>query len=252
VIQALSRAEPSNVELKKKITGSPLLGVLKRKVCELSALDQMRVLATALLLSDVEILHFKLPSSIFADLKPSTVEVLLRHLKAFQGSVLWEDSIEQFEPYFSNKVDLTPTKEPSETPLKLEDLARFETLPFHPFRGTINKSDSGLTLLIGDHHIELEADEYPTILGLVNHELIVCLSDESFEFFRKEKKGCLKLPILHQNKYGLSYHQIYEFETVPFLHRAERRSPVPHVFVRPSLSRLYLFHPKSGARLFPL
>ena len=249
VIDSFSKAIPDSSELKKRLEGSSFIPVLKRRVKDLSPVDQMKVLANTVLFRNPTIVHFKMPSNFLSSFNPGLVELLLRYLVTLEGSVLWEDTKNGFESYFSHFLSLM--NQDNKLPSRLEELSLFEPLPFHPFRTQIKATGSNLSFEVGDIALNIDGDEFPSLLGLVNQDLILCLNEESFDTSKKERKDHLKVDLLTQNKKGLFYYQTFYFESIPMRVKSNRRSATPFIFVKLNLHRIYLFHPHTGERLFP-
>lgn len=250
VIDCLSKALTDESELKKRLIGSSFLPVLKRRVKELSPLDQMKVLAHYLIFANPSIIHFKMPSSLFGNFNPALVELLLRYLSSLQCSILWEDPKNGLEAFFIHFK--SQTSDEAKLPGRLEELSWFESLPFHPFKGQLKATGSNLAFELGDLTLDLDTEDFPSLLGLVNQDLILCLSDESFDTSRKDKKDYIKLNLQSQTKKGLLYHQVFIFESIPFCVKSTRRSATPFLFVKLDLNKVYIFHPQTGERLFPV
>jgi len=179
-------------------------------------------------------------------------EPFLTHLNREDQFLLWEDRHELPGGLFDFHLGtqgLTALK--GAVPETMDEIRFFEPQTYFPFKVRFEDQTSGSMMRIGNFDFLLDPQERLNTLGFQNRDLILFLSQESFEISRKEKQGFQKIKLLSQSQIGHSYRQCFDFEGTLMSRRSEKRCPVPFLHLKPLLSKAYVFQPETGKRLLP-
>jgi hypothetical protein len=252
VVDILSSCQLPEAELKERLKASPFISRLKAKMESLSDWDRLRLITTWIQYQNPLCVHIKGFSGFHGNQSSSLYAPFLCHLQHKGQFLVWEDPKELPGGLFDFHVDesgVTALKD--RFPESMDEIRFFEPQPYFPFKLRFEDRASGAIMQIGQLEFLLNPDERLKSLGFQNHELILFLCQDSFEFSRKERQGFQKISLRSQTHIGHSYRQCFDFAGTLFWHCSEKRSPVPFLQLRPLLSRAYIFQPESGKRLLP-